>query len=200
MKKQQFLKELENALKGLPQEEIEDTLYFYSEAIDDRAEYCGSEELAVISVGSAKEIANELLKEIPLPKLVKEAMKSRRTLRAWEIVLLILGSPIWLSLLIAALAVALSIWVSLWSIVIALWACEASFMGCTVGGIFASAYIWAMGINVYSGFILLAASIFLAGLSILFFFVCKKATKVMICITKKIPFWIKSCFLRKEEV
>ena len=32
----------------------------------------------------------------------KEIMKLKRHLRAWEVVLLVLGSPIWLSLLIAA--------------------------------------------------------------------------------------------------
>lgn len=36
--------------------------------------------------------------------------------------LLILGAPIWLSLLIALFAVALSLYVTLWSVIISLWA------------------------------------------------------------------------------
>jgi len=57
---------------------------------------------------------------------------SSRTLQC-EIVLLTLGSPIWLSLGIAAVAVILSLYISLWAIIFSLGAVFASFAACSVG-------------------------------------------------------------------
>lgn len=199
MNKQQFLKELENALKGLPQEEIESTLGFYSESIDDHIENGVSEEMAVAAVGSVEKIAKDLLKEVSLPQLVKEAIKPSRALRAWEIVLLVLGSPIWLSLIIAAIAVVFSVYVALWSVVVSLWACEVAFVAGIIGGVAAAIFLFVTGQNVFAAAIMISASIVLVGVSIFFFFACKSLTKGMVWVTKKLTLWIKSCFLRKGE-
>ena len=53
--------------------------------------------------------AGETWKNIPA---AKEKVKGRRQLKAWEIVLLALGSPIWISLLVAGFVVILSIYIS----------------------------------------------------------------------------------------
>ena len=47
MGKQEFLAQLRKGLQGLPQEDIEERLTFYSEMIDDRMEEGLSEEEAV---------------------------------------------------------------------------------------------------------------------------------------------------------
>ena len=49
-------------------------------------------------------------------------MRPKRRLQAWEIVLLALGLPVWLSLGLAALAVVLSLYVVVWSLDVSLWA------------------------------------------------------------------------------
>ena len=102
MTKQEFLARL--AAK-LPKSEREEQLAFYSEMIDDRIEDGLSEEQAVLAVGTAKEIIAQTVAEIPLAKIAKERIKSNRRLKAWEIVLLAFGSPIWLSLGIALMII-----------------------------------------------------------------------------------------------
>lgn len=199
MSKQEFLLELQNALCGLPQDDIQKSLDFYSEMIDDRIEDGLLEEDAIAQIGDIQEIAKQILTDTPITKLVKQKIKRTRRMSALEIVLLVLGSPIWLSLILSAVAVALSVYVSLWSVVISLWACEAAFVGSAFGGFVSAIVIFTTGQNTYAGLMMLAGGIFLVGFSILFSFVCKWATKGMIWLTKKLTLWIKSRFLRKEK-
>ena len=139
MNKQEFLAELRKGLSGLPQGDIEERLSFYSEMIDDRMEEGLSESEAVAAIGSVSEVVAQILEEIPLTKLVKEKVKPSRTLKAWEIVLLALGSPIWLSLLIAAFVVILAVYIVMWSVIVSIWAIEISLAACALGGAVAAA-------------------------------------------------------------
>ena len=120
MSKQEFLDQLRKGLSGLPQEDIEERLTFYSEMIDDQMEEGIMEEDAVSRIGSVDTIISQIKADIPLAKLVREKITPKKHLKAWEIVLLVLGSPIWLSLLIAALAIILAAYMVLWSVVITL--------------------------------------------------------------------------------
>ena len=61
MNKQDFLKELSRALSGLPREDLEERLAFYSEMIDDRMEDGLSEEEAVADIGSIDEAASQII-------------------------------------------------------------------------------------------------------------------------------------------
>ena len=122
MNREQFMAALREKLAGLPEEDIVSSLEYYGEMIDDRIEDGVPEETAVAAVGSVDEIAEQILMDTPLTKLVQARVKSKRSLKAWEIVLLVLGSPIWLSLLIAAAAVVLSVYITLWAIIISLFA------------------------------------------------------------------------------
>ena len=142
MSKQEFLAQLRKGLSGLPQDDIEERLTFYSEMIEDRIEEGLSEEEAISAAGSIDEIVAQVVADIPLAKIARERIKAKRRLKAWEIVLLALGSPIWLSLGIAAVAVILSLYVSLWSVIISLWAVFGSLIGCSFDGMVA-------GIDVY---------------------------------------------------
>ncbi len=95
MNKRQFLAEIGTRLRSLPQGDVEKSLDYYSEMIDDRMENGVSEEEAVAAMGSVDDIAAQILLETPFPTLVKARLKPSRALKAWEIVLLILGSPVW---------------------------------------------------------------------------------------------------------
>lgn len=198
MSKQEFLAELRKGLAGLPQEDIEERLSFYSEMIDDRMEEGLSEAEAVRAIGPVSKVVSQILADTPIRKLVKEKVQPSRTLRAWEIVLLVLGSPIWLSLLIAALAIILSLYVVLWSVAISLWAAFGSVAGCAIGGIVAG-IVFAMSGNGLTGIAMLGAGIFCAGLSIFLFYASKAATKGTIILSKKICLGIKRYFVKKEE-
>ena len=197
MGKQEFLVQLRKGLSGLPQEDIEERLTFYSEMIDDRMEEGFTEEEAVVAVGSAQEIVAQVVAEIPFAKIAKERIKSRRQLRVGEIVLLALGSPIWLSLGIAVFAVILSLYISLWAVIISLWAVFASFAACSIGGVLACV-VFTVGGNGASGLAMLAAGIVCAGLAIFMFYGCKAVTGGTLILTKKMAIWVKNCFIKKE--
>ena len=197
MNKNDFLEELKKGLRGLPEDDIEECLSFYSEMIDDRIENGLSEEEAVSSVGSINEIVTQTMADIPLGKLVKEKAKPNRALRAWEIVLLVLGSPIWFSLLVAAFAVVLSLYIVLWALIISLWAVEISFIACGFAGVAIGILYMTLG-NVFTGVAMLCAGFLLSGLSIFLFFGCRAATKGILILSKKIGLGIKKLFIKKE--
>lgn len=198
MSKQEFLAQLRKGLSGLPQDDIEERLTFYSEMLEDQIEEGLSEEEAVLAAGTIDEIVQQIIADIPLVKIAKERNKLKRHLKAWEIVLLALGSPIWLSLGIAAVAVIFALYVSFWSVIIALWAVFASLAVCAVGSVPACVILTARGSS-SSGVAMLAAGIVCAGLSVFMFFGCWEATKGCSIFTKKIAIWIKNCFIKKEE-
>ncbi len=197
MSKQEFLTRLRKGLSGLPKNVIEEHLTFYGEMIDDRMEEGLSEEEAILQIGSVDDIVSQIVADIPLTKPVNGKINLKKRLQAWEIVLLILGSPIWISILIAAFAVVLSVYVVLWSLIVALWAVFASIVGCAVGSII-SGIIFAINGNGIQGVAMTAAGIVCAGLSIFMFYGCKAVTDVTLMLTKKIAIWIKNCFIKKE--
>lgn len=198
MNKQEFLDGLRKGLSGLPQDDIEERLSFYGEMIDDRTEEGLSEEEAVAEVGSVDEIVRQTVADTPLSKVVKERIRHKRRLKAWEIVLLILGSPIWLSMGLAVTATILSLYAALWAVVAALWAVFGALTVCAVAGV-PGCIILAVRGSGAAGFAVLSAGIICAGLSIFAFFGCREATKGIIVLTKKLTILIKNCFIAKEE-
>ena len=198
MLKQEFLAQLRKKLSGLPRNDIEERLTFYSEMIEDRKEEGLSEEEAVSAVGTVDEIAVQAVADIPLAKIAKERIRPKRRLKVWEIILLTLGSPIWLSLGIAAAAVIFSLYVFLWAVIISLWAVFASLAACSAGGVLVCA-VFAIGGNGAAGIAMLAAGIICAGLCVFMFFGCRAAVKGVLILTKKTAVWIKNCFIKKEE-
>ena len=127
MTKQELTFTLAEKLNGLPWEEVERSMEYYDEMINDRMEEGMSEEQAIAALGSIDEIAAQILADIPLSRIVRAKIKPKRSLRAWEIILLILGSPLWLSLLLAAFSVVLSLFASFWAVILSLYACELAF-------------------------------------------------------------------------
>ena len=197
MNKQEFIAALRSRLSGLPKEDVEERLGFYGEMIDDRIEDGLSETEAVRDIGNIDDIASQIIGDIPLVKIAKERIKPKRRLDAWEIVLLAVGSPLWLSLVIVAVAVVLSVYVALWSVIISLWASFGALVGCAVGGIVSGMVLTVIG--KYVGIALIGAGIACAGFAIMFFFGCGAATKGIIWLTKRIALGIKSCFIKKEK-
>ena len=198
MNKQEFLDGLRKGLTGLPQDDIEGRLAFYSEMIDDRTEEGLSEEEAVAEVGSVDEIIRQTVADTPLSRVVKERIKPKRRLRAWEIVLLILGSPIWLSMGIAVAATIFAIYAVLWSVIAALWAVFCAFVVCAVASV-PGCIVIALRSGGAAGLAVISAGIVCAGLSIFMFFGCREATRGTIMLTKKLTIMIKNCFIRKGE-
>lgn len=200
MTKETFEKELRRRLGGLPQDEVDELVAFRLEMIDDMmAEEGLTEDQALSRAGSVDKIAEEILSDIPLTRIVREKAKPKRRMSAWEIVLLAAGSPVWLALLIAVFAVVLSLYVSLWAIVVSLWAIFASFVGGSLGGL-VSGIIFICGGNTTAGLAMIAAALVLAGLAIFLFYGCRAATKGTVILAKKIVLWTKKLFIKKENL
>lgn len=198
MRKQEFLARLRRCLAGLPQGDIEERVSFYSEMIDDRMEEGCSEEDAIRQIGSVDEVAAQIVADVLLAERAEETATPKRRLKAWEIVLLALGSPVWLSLLIAAFAVVLSLYISLWAVIVSLWAAFGALIGCALGGVVAGIG-FVCGGHSLAGVAMLAAGMVCAGFSIFTFYGCRAATEGAVLLTKKMSLWIKNCFVKKEE-
>lgn len=198
MGKQEFLTQLRAGLSGLPREDMEERLTFYSEMIDDRMEEGLSEEDAVSGIGPIDTIIAQIISEIPPVKQPKKAA-TRKQWTAWEIVLLVLGSPIWLSLLISAFAVVFSLYVALWSVIVSMWSVFGSLIACALGSIVACIGFVICRQN-SAGLAMIGAGLICAGLSIFMFYACKAATNGTVVLAKKIVCWIKGCFHKKEDL
>ena len=173
-------------LWALPEADIQCSLDYYSEMIDDRMEEGLSEEEAVAAVGSLDGFG-----EVQSPK-----RKGSR--RAWETVLLILGAPIWLSLLIAGLAVVFSLYVSLWAVLISLWAVFVSVVVCALCGVVAG-IAFVIGGSVPLGAALAGTGLVCMGLGILLLLGCKWATKGTLMLAKKTAMGIRNRLARREN-
>jgi len=184
MTKLQFLLTLNEKLADRPRQEVEERLRFYSEMIEDRMEDGLSEEEAVAAVGSAEEIAAQIAEEIP-PGSFPETPVQKKRRGAGEILLLILGAPLWIPLLIAAAAVVLAVYISWWAVLIALWAVDIALGCCTFGClVFGAAYCFRGSAAVGLSFI--GAGLVCAGLTVLFFFGCKALTKGSVVLVKRL--------------
>ncbi|MBQ9162630.1 MAG: DUF1700 domain-containing protein [Clostridia bacterium] len=199
MKKYEFLAELQRRLDGLSADDLKASLDYYAELIDDRIDDGMNEDEAVASVGTPADAAAQILEEMPISKLVRARAKPKKQLGALAITLIILGSPIWLSLAITAFAVAISVaavvfsvWVSLWSVFVAL---AGSAVGCIIGCPFVI-------INNGAGLGLIAIGVGLCagGLSIFAFHGCAAITKLLTLGIKKLFLRIKRGLVGKETL
>ena len=198
MDKKEFFAQLRKGLSGLPKADIEEHLTFYGEMIDDRMEEGLSEEDGVAAIGTVDHIVTQAVAYTPLTKIAKERILPKKRPATWEIVLLVLGCPIWLSLGITAIAVLLSLYIALWSVIISLWAVFASLAACSFAAII-TGIILACSNNVLTGIAVIGTGITSAGLSIFMFFGCKAATRGALILTKKFAVWVKNCFIKKEK-
>lgn len=198
MDKTAFLTSLRAGLNGLPQEDIEERVNFYSEMIDDYVEEGLSEDEAIGRIGPVREIAAQIIADSPLSKPLAETAKPAKKRRGWQITLIVLGSPIWFALLISAFAVVFSVFVALWAIVVSIWAVFACLCCCGVAGI-----VCGIGLIIggywQSGLAMIGAGLVLTGLSILALYGCRGITKAMVWLTRKSVRGIKNRLKKKEE-
>ena len=209
MTKQEFLTQLQNGLSVLTESDAQERLNFYSEMIDDRIEEGVSEEDAVAQIGDVNTIVRSVLAEIPqrasekqdttevqeAPKVITRVEKPthqaetpkkerKKGMEPWQIVLLILGFPLWLPLLAVAFSLVITLIAVLWSVVATLWgALFGTLVGVGLGvTLFGICCIiagkWLVGIACFGG------GIACVGLAIFAFFGCIYATKGAAWLTK----------------
>lgn len=192
MKKKEFLKLLEENLGGLPKDEIDNYVEFYSEAISDRMEDGKTEEEAIRDLGGIEEVIKEICGEKSLTSLVKQKVKPKRKITGLEIILLILGFPLWFPLLITLMVLLLVAYLMTWVLVIVTYAVEIGLIFGSIGALAAyGAGMMAGNANIG----LLGIGLLGIGGAILFSIVCVLATKVTLKIAKAILLSIKKALI-----
>lgn len=196
MNKAEFLSLLSDKLAALPKTEIDKSVAYFSESIDDRVEDGMSEDEAVACLNSIDEIVEKIMYDMPLPVLMKSRMKSKGPLTTMNIVLLILGSPVWFSLLIAGFAVFLSIYISVWAVIVSLYAVVLSFAVSGIAAIVFCPHFFASGVQ--TGIFIIGSALLCIGLGIFLFFPVTALSKRLIRFTAWFLKKVKALFIKKE--
>ncbi|WP_270403816.1 DUF1700 domain-containing protein [Candidatus Collinsella stercoripullorum] len=119
MTRDEFLDRLGELLACLPADQVEETRQFYAEAIADRMEDGMSEQEAVAAIGAPGAVAEAVLDDLPaVPRAIAKTRR-RSTVLLW--VLTVVGSPVWVPLLLAFVAVALSVYACIWVLALCVW-------------------------------------------------------------------------------
>ena len=199
MKKQEFLDKLRASLWSMPEADKERSVDYYAEMIDDRLDEGISEEEAVAAVGDFEEILQQILTESPRPPQTvnKKQKRQKRGLEPWMIVLLVLGSPLWISLVAGILSAVLGIYVSLWSVVIVFYALTVAVaaisIGCLVG-------IFFMIGRFAEVIVMIGAAFLCAGIAIVLLLLGNLVAKGMVKLTKLCWQGMRRLFGRKERI
>ncbi len=197
MTKADFLQLLERALAQLSEEERQKNLEYYSELLDDMMEEGMTEAEATAKLGSPNQIAQSILQEMPLGKLVSTRMKPKSGWTPLAIVLAVVGSPVWVPLLLAAVAVVLAVFVSIWALG---FAAVAVVLGLVVAVVATPIIaIKAATLTLPVGLLLLGAGLVLLGLCVLGGLMAVELCKLLWQLTVWLAHKVKGLFIRKEE-
>ena len=194
MNKQEFFALFRQELAGLPKDDLEERVAFYEEIINDKMDEGKTEEQAIAELDSVQTIVESIARETSLVKLVKEKYKPKRSLRGWEIAMLILGFPLWFPLLVTGIVLLFVFYVLTWLISIIAGAVEVAFIGSGFAGIIC--FLGSMADNA-TDITLLGMGIAGIGGAILFAFVLYYAFKLNLKISKGLFLGIKKSFMRK---
>ena len=173
MTKAEFFNRLACALAGLGAEDIQKSLEYYDEMLQDRIEDGMTEEEAVASLEEPEAIARQIMLDTPLPKSVRSTKEPARRIKVWEIILLVLGAPVWLPLLLTLIFGALTLYLTVWIILLSFYATDLSLLAVAVFGLVESGLLLTAAKPLQSLFYF-GAGIACFGLAVLLFFAFNK--------------------------
>lgn len=194
MDKVNFLTQLREALQRLPQYEIDQSVAYYSEMIDDRVEDGMSEEEAVASLGNINDIAIQIINETPVvPKAIARANTGSRTL---NIVLLVLFSPIWVPVALAFILTVFSIYFAIWMVILSLWLVVFALV---VGGLATAAAAVPMLAFTHplTALYAVGSGLALVGIGLFCFFGVLAVSKGLFALTKTFASKVRSLFVKE---
>lgn len=193
--KTEFIDELYHLLNSLSKAERLQHLDYYEEMIADQMEDGLTEEEAVAALGSPADIAAQILGEIP--------PKPARRFPIWAIVLIVLGSPLWLSLflavaavLVAVIAVVAAVYISLWAAIAAFYAADLAVLLGFLSGIAGGVFYLTQGISM-PAVLFLGGGLVCAGVTVLLFFLCNLLSRLLWRLSKWSVLKIIGLFRRK---
>ena len=202
MNKQDFLAQLRERLLWMQSEELEKTVNFYSEMIDDRIEEGESEEEAVAALGSIDEIIDRTYKGVSLDDntsastaSASEAQPKKFKIETWHIVVAAVTFPIWFPILMSVIGVLIGVVATLFSVGVSLIAVIISLFGASLVGTLK----FLVEGNGVQGMFMLGGFLISIGLGILLFFAGMGIIKAAVKLIKKTFNWVKNLFKRKEN-
>ena len=197
MTKADFLQLLERALSQLSEEERRANLEYYSELLDDMLEEGMTEAEATAKLGSPAAIAESILQEMPLSKLVSTRVKPKSGWTPLAIILVVVGSPVWVPLLLAGVAVVAALFVSIWALaavaVVVVLALALAVIAAPVLAVRTAVLTLPLGLLLLGGGLVLLGLCVLGGLMAVE--LCKLLAQLTVLLARK----IKGLFIRKEE-
>lgn len=193
MTKQEFLRAVRQRLAGMPERDIQRSLDFYAEMIDDQMEEGLPEAEAVAAMGTPEYAASQILMDTPLPKLMKARGKTTRALRTLEVALLILGAPIWLPLILGAGILVFSAFITVWALMFSLFAV---ILALGVSGIACIGALFFTGFSTEGG-LALAAGLILTGITIMLALGAMQAAKGLVWLGRSIVSKMKEWFVQR---
>ena len=197
MTKSDFLQLLERALSQLSEEERRANLEYYSELLDDMLEEGMTEAEATAKLGSPAAIEESILQEMPLSKLVSTRMKPKSGWTPLAIILAVVGSPVWVPLLLAGVAVVAALFVSIWALaavaVVVVLALALAVIAAPVLAVRTAVLTLPLGL------LLLGGGLVLLGLCVLGGLMAVELCKLLAQLTVLLAHKIKGLIIRKEE-
>jgi uncharacterized membrane protein len=179
MNKSEFLGKLTNRLAHLPNHEISKIISYYEESIDDRIEDGMTEEVSIQSLGSLDDIVSNIENEIPITSMVKDQVMKKVEKNSSKKVLLaftIIGSPLWLPLLLAAVCLVLSLILAGWAVYAGGVVAYLSLAIVAVTGV-GFGFIRVFTISITTGLAYIGVGILSAGIMLLLFYPCLWLTR-----------------------
>jgi len=194
MTKSEFLQLLSEKLSQLPAAEIERSVSYFSEIIDDRIEDGFSEEEAVAKLDSIDDISEQILCEMPITAIVKTKIKSSKKPSTLQLVLIILGIPFWLPVLIAVFSVIMSVYIVIWSVIISLFAVIFALVLSGIITIALSPFLFAQDPSYL--LVQIGISLVCAGIGAVLFFPCVRLSSLLIKQTVSFSKFLKSYIIK----
>jgi len=195
MNKVQFLRSLRELLAQLPEAEINKHTQYYSEIIEDMMEDGLTEQDAIASIGDINEIAASILMDYPIKTLVKTRSTPKGGWTAAAIVFAIIGSPIWIPILIAILSVILAIYIVIWAVVISLFACVIAIAATLAAAIVVGAKL--LIVTPAVGLLMIGTGLTGLAINVFLFWLVIAAAKGCVKLTAAVGRGIKSALIRK---
>ena len=191
MTKTTFIDTLRELLHSLNEDECNKFISYYEEIIEDYKESGLTEEEVIKKIGTPQSIADNILSEqdsinIKVPSLSSKIL---------NVILLILGFPLWGSLLLALVLLILSAYIIIWCIPFTTGVSSIAFFVSALISIIGSPFMMADVLTV--GIVQLGLGVSSVGLSILLGCITIYLSKKLVVITKKLTFKIFKSFNKK---
>lgn len=195
MNKNEFLDRLEKELASLPDSDIDRALIDYESYIDEKLGEGMEEEAIIESLGTPQEAAAEIIADTPpVRKLIGKIKTPNPYLNT---VILVLGFPVWFSLLAVCGSVIMAAFAAIWSVVILLTAVVVILFAAAVIG-FIGYILYALKFGPEMSKVFLGFSLTSAGLGILFHVGFGWLNHLLVGLTGKMAVLVNGLFRRAE--